>query len=121
MQGSYEGGEVIVNLGSDRPILETIRRNKSFSVSLLGADNTEAATICAMKREKRLEALKSLNIERTSAGNPFLGDAIAYIDCELQNEFDFGNGTLLIGKPINGKLLSEDAILTLSNFYKINS
>ena len=48
MQSSYNEGDVVVNVDEGRPIYSMIREAGKFTVSVLGIDNINEASICAL-------------------------------------------------------------------------
>ena len=120
MQGSFENGELIVNIGRERPIYSLVKQSRLFSLSILGVDNIKEATICAKSSETRANALKSLQFETTEDDLPFLQNSLAYLKCEVNDVFELESSLLVVGNPIGGKIFSDDDALTLHEYYKLS-
>ena len=120
MQTSYNLGGVVINIEIDRPVYSLIRKKNLFTVSILGKDNLEEATLCALTEEKRVEVIDSLEMERTDDGIPYLKNCIGYMNCEYTNSFELENSVLLVGNPIDGLIISNGESLTLHDYYKMS-
>lgn len=119
MQGSFENGELIVNIGKERPIYTLVKQSGLFTLSVLSADNIKEATICAKSSETRESALKSMQFERTEDDLPFLQNSLAYLKCEVIDVFELESSLLVVGDPIGGEVFSEGDTLTLHEYYKL--
>jgi len=118
MQGSFENGELIVNIGKERPIYSLVSQSGYFSLSILGVANLKEATVCAKSSEKRETALDTIQFETTEDGLPYLQTSLAYLICEVIDTVELETAFLVVGKPIGGKILSEGETLTLHEYYK---
>ena len=119
MQGSFEIGEVIVNIGKERPMYSLILQSHLFSLSILGVENIKEATLCAKSSGNREAGLKTLHIGKTEDEIPFLENSIAYLKCEVMDIFELESSVLVVGNPIRGKVLSDGDTLTLHEYYKM--
>lgn len=119
MQSSYDQGEVVINIDGSRPIYSLIQEAGKFTVSVLGIDNLNEASICALSEDKRKEKLGSLNFARTSDNIPYLENSLAYFDCKYNDSIKMKSSVLLIGTPVGGEVLSEGDSLTLHDYYKL--
>ena len=64
MQGSFENGEVIVNIGKERPIYSLVSQSRQFSLSILGVDNVKEATAGAKPSGERENHLDQIPISK---------------------------------------------------------
>ena len=119
MQSSYNQGEVVINVDESRPIYSMIRESGKFTVSILGIDNINEASICALSRDERKGELGSLNLARTSEDIPYLKKSLAYFECNFSNSIKMKSGVLLVGTPAGGEILSDGDSLTLHEFNKL--
>jgi len=120
MQTSFTLGGIVVNIEKDRPVYSLIRKKNRFTISILGKENLEEATLCALTEEKRLKVIDSLEMERTDDGIPYLKNSIGYMSCEYSNSFELENSVLLVGDPFDGLILSDGELLTLHDYYKLS-
>jgi len=121
MQGSYEYGELIVNIGKERPVYSLVRQSARFSLSILGIENINDAIVCSKSTAERQSALENLQLGITDDDIPYLQNSLAYLNCQVKNTFELDNTLLVIGNPIGGKILSEGETLTLHEYNKMLS
>ena len=119
MQSSYNMGEVVINIDGSRPIYSLIREVGKFTISVLGIDNINEASICALSGDERKEKLGSLNLARTSDNIPYLKNSLAYFECNFSDSIKMKSNVLLVGTPAGGEVLSEGDSLTLHDYYKL--
>ncbi len=119
MQSSYNDGEVVINIDGDRPLYSLIQKAGLFTISVLGIDNLDEASVCALSSEERKEKLGSLNLGRTPDDIPYLTNSLAYFLCDYTDSLKMKNNVLLIGTPVDGEILSEGESLTLHDYYKL--
>ena len=119
MQSSYIDGDVVINIEESRPIYSLIRASGKFTVSVLGIDNINDASICALSEDDREEKLGSLKLGRTSDNIPYLNNSLAYFECHYKDSIKMKSNVLLMGTPIGGEILSEGKSLTLHEYYKL--
>ena len=120
MQTSFTLGGIVVNIEKDCPVYSLIRKKNRFTISILGKENLEEATLCALTEEKRLKVIDSLEMERTDDGIPYLKNSIGYMNCEYSDSFELENSLLLVGNPFDGLILSDGELLTLHDYYKLS-
>lgn len=119
MQSSYNEGEVVINVDGDRPIYSLIKKAGKFTISVLGINNVNEASICALSGEERKEKLGNLNLGRTSDDIPYLNNSLAYFECNYSDSIKMKNSVLLVGTPVDGEVLSKGESLTLHDYYKL--
>ncbi len=120
MQTSFTLGGIVINIEKDRPVYSLIRKKNRFTISILGKENLEEATLCALTEEKRLKVIDRLEMERTDDGIPYLKNSIGFMNCEYSNSFELENSVLLVGNPFDGLILSDGESLTLHDYYKLS-
>lgn len=120
MQTSFTLGGIVINIEKDRPIYSLIRKKNRFTISILGKENLDEATLCALTEEKRLKVIDGLEMERTDDGIPYLKNSIGYMNCEYSDSFELENSLLLVGNPFDGLILSDGELLTLHDYYKLS-
>jgi 3-hydroxy-9,10-secoandrosta-1,3,5(10)-triene-9,17-dione monooxygenase reductase component len=68
-----------------------------FAVNVLAED---AEAVCRIFATKGVDRFEGVNHHRASTGSPILADALAYIDCETQDEHDAGDHVIVIGRVV---------------------
>ena len=49
-------------------------------------------------------------------GSPVIRDCIAWFECEVVSSFDPGNHTVFIGKVVDAKTVSENAVMITADY-----
>lgn len=112
-QAGFDPPMVTVAIASDRPLVPIIRREQHFVLSVVAAEDTSL-----MKRYVRgvspgPEAFVGVNHRPAGCGVPILTDALAYLECQLQQVCDIeADHLLLVGRVIEGAVLREGASFT---------
>ena len=88
--------------GSYRLLIE----GRAFSVSVLREDQTALAAHFGQPQADKLASI-AWTVRRTGA--PVLCDALAYFDCSLYGHHPAGDHELVLGRVVDGAILSPDA------------
>lgn len=72
-----------------------LRAAGSFCINVLGADQQD---VCARFAQSGGDKFGTLDWREGVTGAPILTDVIAYIDCDLETEFDAGDHTIAVGR-----------------------
>ncbi len=72
-----------------------LRSSGSFCINVLGADQQD---VCARFAQSGGDKFGSLDWRAGQTGSPILEDVIAWIDCDLEQEFDAGDHTIAVGR-----------------------
>ncbi|MBI1885705.1 MAG: flavin reductase [Chloroflexi bacterium] len=115
MQVAFEPRLVAVSLENDSHTLENVRGTRAFSVNILDEGAMELARkfaqpYYAAKIEGRPVAeaakvyhkLEGIGHSLGETGSPILDEAMAWFECELEQEVAIGGHTLVIGRVVNG-------------------
>ena len=84
---------------------EMITNSGQFSVNVLGTDQVELASRFGFSTGREVNKFEGISAQQTSAANPLLPDAFAYIDCELVETLSVGDHSLFIGRVLAAELL----------------
>jgi flavin reductase (DIM6/NTAB) family NADH-FMN oxidoreductase RutF len=90
---------VLVALDHGSNTLEAVRNSGRFCINVLAAEQEELARRFATKAsgEEKLAGVPHELID----GVPVLGGAVAWLACELEQELEGGDHTVLLGRPID--------------------
>jgi 3-hydroxy-9,10-secoandrosta-1,3,5(10)-triene-9,17-dione monooxygenase reductase component len=75
-----------------------------FAVNVLDEDAEAVSRIFATKGADRFEGVSH---RRGATGAPILTDAIAYVDCETEAEYDAGDHVIVVGRVVELGYVSE--------------
>jgi flavin reductase (DIM6/NTAB) family NADH-FMN oxidoreductase RutF len=104
-QLSYEPPLVMVAISPLRKCHEMITNSGQFAVNVLGTDQAELAARFGFTTGREVDKFEGISTQQTSAANPLLPDAFAYIDCELVETLAVGDHSLFIGQVVGAELL----------------
>ena len=104
-QLSYEPPLVMVAVSPLRKCHEMIANSGQFAVNVLGADQAELAARFGFTTGHEIDKFEGISTQQTSAANPLLPDAFAYVDCELVETLAAGDHSLFIGQVVGAELL----------------
>jgi flavin reductase (DIM6/NTAB) family NADH-FMN oxidoreductase RutF len=124
MQTSFEPRMVLVSIENNARTLRFIRETGVFSVNLLHEkDGDRIARKVVMPSDKSkisgrqdnqgiIDKLKGLEYGMTELEVPVLYEALAWYDCEVEQEVTTGDHTVVIGRVRDGDLVRSGEILT---------
>lgn len=127
MQVSFRPRLVLVALERDARTLENVRATGAFSVNMLGTEDADvelarkfAQPYYAAKVEGRPEdeaqrvyrKLEGIPYSRGRTGCPILDDAVAWLECEAEQEVAVGDHVLVIGRVVDGDVRRYGPILS---------
>jgi flavin reductase (DIM6/NTAB) family NADH-FMN oxidoreductase RutF len=104
-QLSYEPPLVMVAISPLRKCHEMITNSGQFAVNVLGTDQAELAARFGFTTGREVDKFEGISTQQTSAANPLLPDAFAYIDCELVETLSVGDHSLFIVQVVGAELL----------------
>jgi len=107
-QASFEPPTLSVALAKGRPIGESIRASKQFALSILPDDDKSLMKHYARPIADDADAFAGVNVIDSPSGLPVLADALAWLECRVLSECDFGaDHNLLICQIIAGSILKD--------------
>ena len=126
MQVSFQPRLVACSLERTSTTLRNLRETGVFSVNLLGAGDKElAARFCqprdAAKIKGRSESAASVIYDKLAGiayepGEytecPLLNEALAYLECQVEDFVEAGDHILAVGRVLNGRVLREGDALS---------
>ena len=83
-----------------------LRDSGSFCINILAAHQK---TVCDVFAQTGIDKFASLDWEAGTTGSPVLAEVIAYIDCELEAEYDAGDHTIAVGRVRDFKIFNADS------------
>lgn len=112
-QAGFQPPLLTVAIAADRPLVPIIQQERHFVLSVVGEHDT-----ALMKRYVRgippgPGALAGVNHRPSGRGAPILTDALAYLECRLNQICNpQADHLLLVGQVIDGALLREGPSFT---------
>lgn len=101
---------VLIGIGVDNTAVthRLITDGGSFTVNLWDSDDTRVFVKFSKPAVYADGKLNGWSVQEASTGAPVFVDAIAWIDCEVRQAFDFGTHTLFAGEIVDGAIRDDD-------------
>ena len=107
-QAAFDPPTVSVAVAKGRPAAAAVRESKLFTLSVLGDKDHALLKKYARGIAPGEDPFAGVATKPTSIDIPVLADALAYLECRLEKECDFGaDHDLLIATVTAGQLLRE--------------
>jgi len=116
-QVSFDPPLIMVAIRKNRPTHAMIIKNRNFALSVLKKEQKDL--VGQFKLADTRNRFKGLKRMVTKTGVHVVGEALAYIDCELYQTVDVDDHTLFLGRMVDGGLLSEGHPLSVQEYGKI--
>lgn len=112
-QVSFDPPLISVSIEYDSDMNGYIEESKYFSVNMLYAGAAHFAKAFLKKSRPVAASVNGKEITLATNGSPFLKDAIASLECRVENSVRVGDHVMFVGEAIDGILHSDGDILTL--------
>jgi flavin reductase (DIM6/NTAB) family NADH-FMN oxidoreductase RutF len=112
-QAAFEPLSVSVAFAKDRLALELVREARAFALSILPQDDKVLMKKYARGIKPDEDPFAGIGTAQTPAGQTYLTDAVAWLDCSLTQVFDFGGDHVLaIARVSAGQIIRDTAPFT---------
>ncbi|GIH72487.1 flavin reductase family protein [Sphaerimonospora thailandensis] len=91
---------VSISLRQGSTFLADLLTTKVWALSILDAGTHDLARVFAQSRDVRAEAVRTLSARPGEHTGALIVDAPAWLECELRDQFDAGDHTVLIGSVV---------------------
>jgi len=108
-QVSFKPRLVAVSIAPPRYTYSLIKESGYFCLNLLSEDQKELANHFGFKSGKKVDKFKGIDYENGLKGSPIIKEAIAYVECEVQDTFTTGDHDLFVGEVIDVAELKPEA------------
>lgn len=116
-QVSFEPPLIMIAIRKNRPTHSMIIKNKNFTLNIL--EKQQSHLVSQFKIPDAKERFKGLKCIPGKTGAHIVGDALAYIECELYQTIDVNDHTLFIGRMVDGGVLNQGYPLSVQEYGKI--
>ncbi len=107
-QVSFKPSLVAVSIASPRYTHGLIKESGYFCLNLLAEDQMDLAKHFGFKSGRKVDKFKGIPYENAPKGSPILKDAVAYVECEVQDVVTTGDHDLFIGEVLDAAELKKD-------------
>jgi flavin reductase (DIM6/NTAB) family NADH-FMN oxidoreductase RutF len=111
MQVSFDPLLVALSINPRHSSHALLKQGGGFSINVLRADQQDLAR--HFGAPATTDKLAAVRWRAGRTGAPLLGDALAWLDCELHGECPAGDHVLVLGRVVDGALLEPEAPLLL--------
>ena len=112
-QVSFEPRMVALAVEATAHTLKNIRASNVFSVNLIADDGTHLIEKFVEPQERVGDKLGDVAFRTEQTGCPILTQALAWLECEVEQIVMTGDHELVIGRVVNGGANREGDALTL--------
>lgn len=108
MQLSME--PVLIGVGVDNKAVthRLISEGGSFSVNLWSSDDTRPFVKFSKPAQREDDALNGREVFLAATGAPIFREAIAWADCKVRRDIDFGTHTLFVGEVVDAGIHDDE-------------
>ena len=106
---SLEPPLVLITVGRERSIHPVVRRTGRFAVSIL-SEGAQGLSDCFSGAPSAIprEAFCGAAWRPSEQGMPFLDDALAWVDCEVEQVIEAGDHTIYLGRVVGLEASERD-------------
>lgn len=105
---SFDPALYSIYVGKERFSYDLIRKGKCFCVNFLSDGDGEIALIAGRRSGRDFDKFSVLEkVECEKIGCPRLKKAVAFLECQLIDEFVVGDHVVFVGRVVNSKVLKE--------------
>ena len=106
-QVGFEPPTVCVAVGKARGPLAALRASGAFGISILDAPSGGVMGRFFRKLDPPATPFDGLQLVRARTGSPLIGEALAWLDCELAGEHELADHVAVFGRVVDGALLRD--------------
>jgi flavin reductase (DIM6/NTAB) family NADH-FMN oxidoreductase RutF len=109
MQASFDPLLLALSINPDNASYPILRSGQTFTVNVLKRDQLELARRLGTRSGRDEDKLAGLAWRPGRRGAPVLGDALAWLECELQSSVPAGDHELVVGRVTDGAIQAAEA------------
>jgi 3-hydroxy-9,10-secoandrosta-1,3,5(10)-triene-9,17-dione monooxygenase reductase component len=107
-QASFDPPMLSVSVKKGRPIEALFQRGGRFAVNVIGNESKGLVKHFMQGHQLGEDALKGLEYEQGQFGTPYLKEAVAYVECEVEDSFSAGDHQVFFGRAVHGEVLNTE-------------
>lgn len=107
-QAAFEPLSLSMAVSNQRSLAAMLAEGAPFALSVVGRSDTTLLKRYAKGIEPGQDPLEGMNVGATPAGQPYLADALAWLECRVARLIDFAaDHQLVIAQVTAGQVLKE--------------
>ena len=112
-QVSFDPPLVALSIENDSASLPMIREAQRFVVNVFSAEQRELAGRLGKPLSRSADKLDGIALSETPSGQPYLADALGWVEITVESETPAGDSTLLLGRVADAGMLRTGEALTM--------
>jgi len=114
-QAAFTPPMITMAIGKDRFARKLIEQSGTFALSILESNDKPLLSKFARPPEPGVDPFVGVDVRKSPAGHPVLAQSLAWIDCSVNEIFDFGGDhDVVLAQVITGNLFhSGDSMIHL--------
>jgi flavin reductase (DIM6/NTAB) family NADH-FMN oxidoreductase RutF len=114
-QVSFDPKLVTVSVEREALTAALIGDGGGFSVSIVDRDDRAIVRkfVKPVEHDERAETLNGFSFREARTGSPILGQALAYLDCEVRERLPVGGHVLFVGEVVDAGFQRDEGSLPL--------
>ncbi|HEU0028468.1 MAG TPA: flavin reductase family protein [Ktedonobacterales bacterium] len=112
-QVSFDPPMIALSIENDSASLPLARASGRFVVNVYDTEQRELAGRLGKPLSRSPDKLADVALEATPSGQPYLRDALAWVEVAIEREAPAGDSTLLIGQVVDVGMLRRAEPLTM--------
>ncbi len=120
-QVTSEPPKIAVCLNKKNTTHEFVNNSRVFSVSVLEKDTPlQFIGRFGFRNSREFNKFEGVNFKLGKTGAPIVLDhAVAFLEAEVENEFDVGTHTIFVGKLVDAEIISEADVMTYDYYHYV--
>lgn len=110
-QVSFDPLMIAISVNPEHFSYPLLAASRTFTVSILAAHQVELARHFGTQSGRDIDKLAGQRWTPTAAGIPYLDDAVAWLECEVDAEHPAGDHRIVLATVTGGEVHSPDALV----------
>lgn len=110
---------VVVGLSRQHHTGELVEHSRAFALHLLGERHLDWVWRFGLESGRDRDKLHGLRVRPGDTGSPILEDALAWLDCRVEDQLDTGDRTLYVAEIVQSGIASAEPLLTMKRLLQL--
>lgn len=110
---------MLVGLAQHHFTWELIEASDAFAMHLIGEEHLDWVRGFGLQTGREADKLAGLNAQPGRTGSPVLTEALAWLDCRVEDRLDIGDRTVYLAEVVDASLERDNQPLTARRFREL--
>ncbi|HEV7226606.1 MAG TPA: flavin reductase family protein [Pirellulales bacterium] len=110
---------ILVAIAKQHHTWRLIESSGAFAAHLLAERSLEWVWRFGLQSGRDIDKLAGLSIEQAATGSPLLGDALGWLDCRVETQFDTGDRTVYVAEVLEARRSLDGPPLTMKRLLEL--